>query len=159
MRRKSQRRSFGHVAQRGNAIVEFALVLPLLVVLVLGVADFGRVFYYAVMTANAARAGAQYALRNNYTNVMGIQNACIQDTGLPSAQFNSANVTEASCFLRCPGSATEMTCTVVNLNSCGAEQAYIYSRVRTQFTFNTLVSYPGVPNSTVLHGLAIMRVR
>ncbi len=156
MNRNPQRRS-GRSA--GNALIEFTFVAPLLIVLALGVADFGRVFYYAMVTENAARAGAQYALRNNYTNVTGIQNAAIQDTGLPSSQFNAANVTEASCFLRCPGSEAEMSCTVVNLNSCGAEQAYIYTRVRTQFVFNTLVNYPGIPNSTTLSGQAVMRVR
>ncbi len=145
--------------QRGNALVEFTLLVPILLLLGLGVADFGRVFYYGMITSNAAHAGAAYGIRNNYTNVTGMQNAAIQDTGLSSTQFNAANVPEASCFLRCPGTTTEMACTVTNLDSCGTEQAYIYVRVRTQYVFNTLTQYPAIPTSTTLHGLAIMRVR
>lgn len=142
----------------GNALIEFTLLLPVLVLLALGVADFARVFYYGMVTQNAASAGAEYAIRNNYTNISGIQNAAVQDANI--SNFGTGNVTEESCFLRCPGSETEMACTVANLTSCGTtEQAYLYVRVRTQYTFNTLLNYPGIPASTTLHGLAIMRVR
>jgi Flp pilus assembly protein TadG len=49
--------------QRGQSLVEFALALPVLLVLLLGLADFGRAFYYTSTIANAARAGAEYAAR------------------------------------------------------------------------------------------------
>ncbi len=153
------RRQVRNGSQRGNALVEFTLLVPVLLLLALGTADFGRIFYYAMVTSNAAHAGAAYGVRNNYTNVTGMQNAAVQDTGLSSSQFSISNVTEASCFLRCPDSTAEMACTVSNLSSCSTEQAYIYVRVRTQYVFNTLVNYPGVPASTTLHGLAVMRVR
>jgi len=41
--------------------VEFALVLPMLLVLLLGVADFGRVFQAGIVTEAAARSGAESA--------------------------------------------------------------------------------------------------
>lgn len=47
--------------QLGQSLVEFALVIPLLLVILLGVADLGRAFYYTSAIANAARAGAAYA--------------------------------------------------------------------------------------------------
>lgn len=46
---------------RGQSLVEFALVLPLLLVLLLGVADFGRVFQAGVVAESAARAAAETA--------------------------------------------------------------------------------------------------
>lgn len=144
-------------ASQGSALIELTLLLPVLLLLAVGVGDFARVFYYGIVTENAARAGAQYALRNNYTNVTGIDNAAVQDASV--SDFTSANVTQAACFLRCPGSAAEMACTEPNLTSCGAQSAYLYVRVRTQYTFNTLLNYPGIPASTALHGLAIVRVR
>ncbi len=150
---------FSRRRQRGNAVIETALLVPVLLLLALGTADFGRVFYFGTITENAAHAGAAYGVRNNYTNTTGMINAAVQDTGLSSSQFNSANVTETSCFLRCPGSTTEMACNVPNLNSCGTEQAYVYVRVRTQYVFNTLTRYPAIPSSTTLHGIAVMRVR
>jgi Flp pilus assembly protein TadG len=40
--------------------VEFALIVPLLALLVLGILDFGRVFYSYEALVNAAREGARY---------------------------------------------------------------------------------------------------
>jgi len=42
----------------GSAMTEVALVLPPLLLLMMGVADFGRVFYASIEVANAANAGA-----------------------------------------------------------------------------------------------------
>ena len=46
---------------RGQALVEFALVLPLLALLLVMALDFGRVFFGWVALQNAARIGANYA--------------------------------------------------------------------------------------------------
>jgi hypothetical protein len=46
---------------RGQALVEFALVLPLIAVLLVMSLDFGRVFFGWVGVNNAARIGANYA--------------------------------------------------------------------------------------------------
>lgn len=47
--------------QRGQSLVEFALVLPVLLVLLLGIADFGRVFAAGIILEAAARNGAEAA--------------------------------------------------------------------------------------------------
>ncbi|MBA3022216.1 TadE/TadG family type IV pilus assembly protein [Propionicimonas sp.] len=47
--------------ERGAAAVEFALVLPILVVILLGVIDFGLAMNAQAITANAAREGARTA--------------------------------------------------------------------------------------------------
>lgn len=46
-------------AQAGQSAVEFALILPILVLLLMGVFDFGRAFYYYSVVANSAREGAR----------------------------------------------------------------------------------------------------
>ena len=46
--------------QRGQALVEFALALPLLLLLVFGVLDFGRAFQTKIVLTNAAREGIHY---------------------------------------------------------------------------------------------------
>ena len=46
---------------RAQALVEFALVLPILALLLVMAVDFGRVFYGWVGLNNAARVGANYA--------------------------------------------------------------------------------------------------
>jgi Flp pilus assembly protein TadG len=46
---------------RGQSLVEFALVLPMLLVMLLGLADFGRVFTAGITLEAAARNGAEAA--------------------------------------------------------------------------------------------------
>lgn len=45
----------------GAAAVEFALVLPLLLILVFGIIDFGRLMYTANTLTSAVREGARFA--------------------------------------------------------------------------------------------------
>lgn len=48
-------------SRRGQSFVEFALVLPMLLVLLLGIADFGRVFQAGIVVEAAARNAAEAA--------------------------------------------------------------------------------------------------
>lgn len=45
--------------ERGAAAVEFALILPVLVLLVLGLVEFSRVYNVQISLSNAAREGAR----------------------------------------------------------------------------------------------------
>ena len=47
------------VDQRGASAVEFAIVLPLLVLFVFGIIEFGIIFYDKAMITNASREGAR----------------------------------------------------------------------------------------------------
>jgi uncharacterized membrane protein len=51
--------------QRGAAAVEFALVLPILLVLLLGIIDFGLYFYNDLQLTQAARDAARYLSVDN----------------------------------------------------------------------------------------------
>ena len=48
--------------QLGQSLVEFALILPILVLLLVGIFDLGRVVYYYSALQNAAREGARYGI-------------------------------------------------------------------------------------------------
>ena len=52
---------------RGNALVEFAMVLPPLLLLVFGIIDFGFMFQRYLVVTNAAREGARLAALPNYS--------------------------------------------------------------------------------------------
>lgn len=97
----------------GQTLAEFALVLPILLVLLLAVADFGRVFAASITTEasarNAAEIGAVERLRNkppdpvlypaefnSYYTALQEQVAkvvCSELSVLPNTTFNSADRT------------------------------------------------------------------
>jgi beta-lactam-binding protein with PASTA domain/Flp pilus assembly pilin Flp len=56
-----RRRLTKQPVSRGQAMVEFALILPLIALLLVMAIDFGRVFFGWVSLTNAARIGANYA--------------------------------------------------------------------------------------------------
>ena len=56
---------------RGQAIVELALILPVMLILVAGAIDLGRVFYSTITLANAAREGALEASADPTRSVPG----------------------------------------------------------------------------------------
>jgi Flp pilus assembly protein TadG len=53
---------------RGQSLVEFVLVLPLLLVLILGAMDIGRMITTKIVLTNAAREGANYLSRNAFSD-------------------------------------------------------------------------------------------
>jgi uncharacterized membrane protein len=52
--------------QRGQALVEAALLLPILLIVTLGAIDFGRLYFAHTAIANAAREGAMCASYNGF---------------------------------------------------------------------------------------------
>jgi Flp pilus assembly protein TadG len=52
--------------QEGVAAVEFAIILPILLLIISGLFDFGWAFYWKETVANASRGGARYAALANY---------------------------------------------------------------------------------------------
>ena len=55
-------------SEDGAQLVEFALVLPLLLLVVLGIAEFGFMFQRYEVVTNAAREGARLAVLPGYTD-------------------------------------------------------------------------------------------
>ncbi len=49
--------------EHGNAALEFAIVLPILMLLVFGIIDFGHAWYMDHLLSNASREGARYGTR------------------------------------------------------------------------------------------------
>ena len=54
-------------SEEGAQLVEFALVLPLLLLVVLGIAEFGFMFQRYEVVTNAAREGARLAVLPGYS--------------------------------------------------------------------------------------------
>ncbi len=56
-----------HEGQRSQALIEFALVSPVLLLLVFGIIDLGRAVFYYDTLSHAAREGARSAVRASST--------------------------------------------------------------------------------------------
>lgn len=55
-----------HPSRKGQTLLEFALTLPILLMLMFGIIEFGRLFQAWVSIQNSARAAARYAATNQY---------------------------------------------------------------------------------------------
>ncbi len=61
--------------RRGAACVEFAVLSPILLILILGIIDVGQFVNVGQSVSNASREGARVAARQTTTNVSQVQNA------------------------------------------------------------------------------------
>jgi len=93
----------------GSASVEFALLLPLLSTLVVGMIDYTQLAYQSMEVGAAAHAGADYALHSGFSS-SGIAGAVTAATGLaisasPAPLLSTACVTGGAqlCLGRRPG--------------------------------------------------------
>jgi Flp pilus assembly protein TadG len=77
-----QRRS-AYGPEAGVSVVEFALVLPILLVLLLGVLDFGRAFNYWIDETHLANEGARWAVVNKNPGGGTLQNYIRQQGTTP----------------------------------------------------------------------------
>ena len=150
---RSRLRSFGdrrrHCVSRGQSLVEFAVVAPVLILFLLAVADFGRVFFVSIALNNAARAGTQYGIQSpaNAADVSGMQQAAQKD----ASNISGVGAT-ASEYCECPDGSTQ----ACNL-SPPCNDMRVYVEVDTTGSFQTLLNYPGIPSSISLTGKSVMR--
>lgn len=61
-----KRRQSGWVSEKGAELIEFALVFPMLLLVMLGIIDFGFLFQRYEVVTNAAREGARVAVLPGY---------------------------------------------------------------------------------------------
>lgn len=131
---------------RGVAVLEFAIVAPLLVLLVAGVFDLGNALQQEIRLYQAARAGAQFALSYPIGKTAGVANPLIvtavqnADTGL-----NITASATMSCY--CPGSSTSVNCaTATCTDSSGATvTADRYIDIVASAPFDSMI----IPLSTI----------
>jgi Flp pilus assembly protein TadG len=82
---------------RGAAAVEMAIVLPMLLLVIGGIVDFGRAFFTQVVITNAAREGARAAVVNANVQVR------TQSAAYGAAIVTPVNVTYSSGNTDCSG--------------------------------------------------------
>jgi len=148
--------------QRGTALVEFALVASLLLLLAAGAGDFGRIFTEAIAVKAGSATGALYGSQRNARSgdIAGIQSVTEGDAG----DAGAVTVT-ATQYCVCPDGSGISTWTVISCSNflattCsgyGSPRAYV--RVNATKEFSTVIKMPGIPSGTTIDQTSWMRVR
>lgn len=138
-------------SESGTSLIEFALVLPVLVFMLLGLIEVGRYAYYAIVAANAARAGVQYGAQDLRTaqDTTGMQSAASVDA------MSLASLTAKATDLCSQNGSAPAQCATGAVPASG--NVY-YVKVQVTGTFSSLLSYPGLPTNIPVSGSAMMRV-
>jgi Flp pilus assembly protein TadG len=143
--------------EEGASLVEFALVAPMLILLLVGLIEIGRFTALAIMASNAARAGVQYGAQDLQTaqDSAGIQAAAVADgQNLSNWTSSTGGVTVAE--LCSVNGATPATCSAAG--SGAPMNTVYYVKVQVTGKFTPLIHYPGLSNAIPVSGSAIMRV-
>lgn len=138
----------------GQALVELALVVPLLTLIFVGAAEVGRIAYAAIEVNNAARAGVAYASqgRAQAYDGPGITRAAVLD----APDVSGLNVAPPTYSCSCSTTGAAISCATA-LTSCPSPGINVVTvQVNTSATINTGINFPGIPSSLTLRGQAIM---
>jgi Flp pilus assembly protein TadG len=103
---KSPRADFINSGQRGGALLEFAIIAPLLLIILFGIIEFGLILYNKAVLTNASREGARYGILERTPRYSGedISNDVVlpycnnrlitfRGTAVPAVQATSSNGT------------------------------------------------------------------
>ena len=133
-------------SDRGAVLIEFALTLPLFLLLVVGMFDFGFAFHQYLVMTNAAREGARMRVLPGYGN---------QDA-----------VDRVSAYLTAGGISGTPTTTVTthSVTSCPGCPAFdaVNVNVQMNYTFSMLGPFAAIFGSTFgtvsLSATSVMRM-
>jgi len=149
------RRNHSKSTERGAELVEFALVLPILLVVIAGLWDFGRAFRTYQAITNAAREGARLAVVPAGINQKeAIQNRVkdyLGKSSLDTSFITSGNI-DTYINVRNPLNDAGNTALTVNLPNGGTAVVTV-SRVSVNYPFTFMIFGPviklWVPSSTL----------
>ncbi len=121
------------IGQSGQSLLEFAAVSTILFLMVIGIFEFSRAYYYYSMVTNAAQEGARYGITDQNPD-------CIKQAALSHVVL------------------VDLTTTDVTDPSCPDSGGCVYGNrisLVVSYTFNSIVSFlPSLPMS----GNATMRI-
>lgn len=100
--------------ERGTAIIEFAIIVPMLLVLVLAIIDFGRMMAVSGGLAAAVREGARYAATSANPSD-GTQQSAIKSRVINEFQsFGGAALTTSNITIAVDNANANVTVSVAN---------------------------------------------
>jgi len=133
----------------GVAAVEFALIVPVLILIVMGVIDYGTFINNKIKIQNLSRTAAEYVVQggdptNVEVNIIDTSKFYIDSQNAGT----SLNVTTNN-FCECAG-GSEVSCGT----TCSAQGDYLrnYFEVTIDATYSPMFVYPGILDSIKITG-------
>jgi len=141
-------------AREGNALIELAVVMPVLTMMVLGMTDVARAYMLKVHIEQVARTGGEYAIssKDRIPDPAEIQAQIANDSGLPASDITVKR------WLECDGVPQGD----VQYCATSSEQPAQYISVDVQDTFQPvfgMVNWGQGANTRRVTGHQTMRVR
>ena len=144
-------------SQSGQALVEAALVVPLVVLLMAGGVELGRVIHAANEVSNAAKTAVEYGARSTgfASDTAGMLIAAQAETSdfTTAAQVTFVSGTPSVSYICSDGSASTGLST-----DCATSHIEKVLTVMTQATVDPLIHIPLLPHSYTLYGHATQKV-
>ena len=169
MPRPEPGRAAGLTPLKGQALVEFALVLPLMFLLIVNAVNFGAFLFAWITVANGARAGVQYMVRGRATVGTPTAATAAQITALITSDVSSL-INRASLAVRvCKNNNSVQTCSGPGAFVAPADpepSKYTLASVDVSYTYAPVIrawDFPGLgihatlPSATI-HRQASMRM-
>jgi Flp pilus assembly protein TadG len=142
-------------ARRGNAIVETALLLPLLIGFFLFAIDFARILYYTITIENCVQDAALFgSLVFDNQNQQWVGN--VQYWANPNGTIVSQE--SAVCLLDGTNLNPPIPGANISISSGTDADGNPVNLVSVTYTFNTIVPYPGIPSPVTITRSAQIRI-
>jgi Flp pilus assembly protein TadG len=151
----------------GSALVETALTLPMLLGILLGGAELGRVAYVAIEVQNAARAAAQYAAMNGGAfnsndssglDTTGMLNAAKADSGNLGGLSTVAFASTPTFSCSCTGTGTASCIPPSSPSGCTTSHLLVTVTVKMKASYTSTIQLGAIPSQYTLYGNSIEQV-
>jgi Flp pilus assembly protein TadG len=137
--------------RRGGTAVEFALIAPVLILLLAGLVDGSRLIVATMQVKAAAQAGADYARRNGF-NASAIQGAVASGTSL-AVTATPSPAQQTACV-------SGMTITPTIQTTCpGGSVAGSFVTVSAQAPFSAIMPWPGLSSPSTVTAQSLVRLQ
>ena len=144
----------------GQALVETALMLPVLMLMLVAAVELGQVAYVAIEVANSAKSAAQYAAQNPGTSVdtTTMQTLAVNEAKDYGISLNTPITVTSSCRCAKLGSTSADACG--SASTCGSTGGYLVTTltISTNATFTPAIHIPGIGPSFTVYGRAVQEV-
>ena len=133
-------------------MLEFAVMLPLILMLLAGALDYSLLMCMAISVADAARAGAQYGSLSaaNASNTLGMQNAALNAApDVPGLTATAVKVCKCS-------DGTTVNCSG---GSCSSGPVRVYAQVKASTSAAPIINYSLVPFAGAVSTTVSMRAQ